>query len=231
MAPAILLDPFDYNERYIEPIVGRSVNLPAEVFPIALVTGVLWVAVLTFKDVRSKAGKPDVVFAVRESIFRLSNYNHNRPKQPLDRAEVTLKGRLGNRADVKADIEGVRVALMERGWLWRWSVVSERPATMLLGPERDDIDLNYREVSADARSRSRGISEIWAYIPIPVSLKQSSKRAYRLRIFVDAFGQSHPSPMYESVDMPFAFRIGLAGPRYLGKSNESTQNREGSQRQ
>ncbi len=232
MAPAILLDPFDYIERYVGPNLGWSVDLPAIVPPIAFVAGLFLAAVLSYRDVLSKAGKPDVVFEVRESIFSLSNYNHNRPKQPLDMAAVTLTGQLRNRADVKADIEGVSVALMERGWLWRWTVVgAERAATMLLGPSKAAIDLYRPGVSVDAKSRSREISEIWVYIPIPVSLQAGTKRAYRLRIFVDAYGQSHPSPMYQSVDVPSAFRIGLARPRYLGKSKELTQNTEGSSAQ
>ena len=231
-APTILLDAADYQERYIEPHLGWSIDLPAEVFPIALTIGLFMAVVLTYHDVRSKEGKPDVVFEVRESIFSLNSYNRSRPKQPFDMADVTLKGRLRNRGDVRTDINGVRVALMGRGWLWAWRKVDEQPATMLLNRSRAKIDLYYHEVSVDAQSSSWDIAEIWAYIPIPLSLKPSTKRAHRLRIFVDAYGRSRPSPMYESVDVLLAFRIGLADHRRRdlsrGRSSESAQNTEGS---
>lgn len=235
-APTFLLDPADYQERYVEPRLGWSIDLPSEAFPIALIVGLTWAAILTYHETRRKTSKPDVIFEVRESIFSLSNYNHNRSEQPFDMAEVTLKGRLRNRGDVGTDIESVRVALMERGWLWIWRKVDEKAPTMLLNRLRANIDLYHHGVPVDAQSSPKditGIAEMWVYLSIPVSLKPESRRPHRLRTLIDAYGQRHPSPTYEPVDLPAAFRIGRASferiHKVLGKPSESTQNTEGSQ--
>lgn len=227
MAPAILLDPFDYNERYIEPRLGWSVDLPAELAPIALVTGLFVAAVLTYHDVRRKAGKPDVVFEVREFDFLLNSRAKDRPEQPFNMAEVNLRGRLRNRGEIKTDVEGARVALMERGWLWRWGTVDEQKPIKIFGPLKAVIDLVYHGVSVDGHSPSRDISEMWCYLSIPVSVKPDSKRAYRLRILVDAYGQNQATPMYEAVNLADAFRAGEASFQRVdeirGRTSESVQ--------
>ncbi len=80
----------------LKPLGCTLGNISWEIWAIiglALVAAVLLEGGLRIRNGRQSgdnAGKPDVFFEVRESVFRLSNYNHNRPEQPLDMAEVTL---------------------------------------------------------------------------------------------------------------------------------------------
>lgn len=69
--PAIILDPFDYNERYIEPALGRNVDLPAFAFPLAFGLGITLAAVLTFHEQRTKT-LANVVFEIRQASIALT---------------------------------------------------------------------------------------------------------------------------------------------------------------
>lgn len=211
LAPTVLLDPADYQARYIQPRFGWSLDLPDWAFPLGLVVGLSLAAFLTYHEARSKAGNPDVVFEVRESHFVLNHCDRSRPEQPFYLADVTLVGQLRNRGDTRADVENVRVALMERGRLWIWREVDkERAAEKLLNSMRAAIDLYHHGVSVEAHSPSKAITEIWAYPSIPVSVTPASKRAYRLRVLVDAYGQRRPTPTYEPVDLAAACRCAQA---------------------
>ena len=235
LAPSILLDAGDYQERYIKPRLGWSIDLPSQAFPIALVAGLFLAAFLTYHDARGKAGKTDVTFEVHDFDFLLNHRDRGRPEQPFHMADVILRGRLRNTGDVAADIKGARAALMERGWFWIWRKVDEQQATVLLNRLRARVDPYHHDVSVQAHSSSRDISEIWVYPSIPVSLKPESKRAYRLRVLIDAIGQSHPRPVYLPLDMPESFRAGEASFQRVDEmrsiASESTQGTEESRPQ
>ena len=230
LAPSILLDAGDYQERYIKPRLGWSIDLPSEAFPIALVAGLFLAAFLTYHDARGKAGKSDVIFEVHDFDFLLNSRDNDRLEQPFNMAEVNLRGRLRNRGDIKTDVQGARVALMERGWLWRWSTVDEQKPMKIFNRLRAIVDPYYHGVSVDSHSISRDICEMWCYLSIPVSVRPDSKRAYRLRILIDAYEQNRASPMYEAVDLADAFRVGEATFRRInemrGRTNASAQSTE-----
>lgn len=206
-APSAFLDAGDYQEKYVQPWLGWSIDLPDWAFPVALVLLLLLSVVLAYHDLRGKAGKADVIFEIRELIFSLNQYTHGRPEQPFNGAEATIKGQLRNRSGKHADIEGIKVALMERGWFWRWNVLDKRDAQMLLNRLRAPIDLYHHGVSLEAHSRSLDISEIWAYPSIPTTVTPDSNRRYRLEIFVESYGQGHPEPTHAEIDMKSAFEI------------------------
>jgi len=237
LAPSILLDAGDYQERYIKPRLGWSIDLPSEAFPIALVAGLFLAAFLTYHDARDKAGKSDVVFEVHDFDFLLDSRDRGRPEQPFNMATVNLRGRLRNRGDIKTDVQGARVALMERGWLWRWSTVDgQKPMKIFGGPLKTIVDPYYHGVLVDSHSISRDIREMWCYLSIPVSVRPDSKRAYRLRILMDAYGQNQASATYEAVDLVDAFRVGEAAFKRIDeargrKTNESAQSTEESRQQ
>jgi hypothetical protein len=208
-APAIFLDPFDFYERYLRPRLDQDIDMPSEWFPVALGCGIAWAAVLTYHDLRSKAGRSTAAFEIREASIGFHNYNHDRPEQPLDLAQIDIKGALRNRGSERAVIDGINVALEERAWPFIWKAIgASRPPT-LRNSIGATIDLYYHGISVDGRSRSRDVSEIWGYVSIPTTIKVRLTNRYRVRVTVHA-ADEQPTSTFVDINLQEAFNRDLA---------------------
>lgn len=208
-APAILLDPFEYYERYINPRVGWDIDMPSEWFPVALGGGLFLAAFLTYHDLRSKTADSTVIFEIREASIAFNSYNHSRPEQPLDLAQIDIKGALRNRGNERAIIDGINVALEEKAWPFGWRRVGTSEPPTLLSSLRARVDLYYHGISVDGRSRSRDVSDIWAYVRTPTTIKDRLTNRYRVRVTVEAADQQASSTSVD-VDLQGAFNRDLA---------------------
>jgi len=210
--PAILLDPFDFYERYLRPHFGWDIDMPSEWFPVVLAGGMIWAAFLTYHELRSKTANSTVIFEIREASIAFNSYDHSRPEQPLDLAQIDIRGALRNRGNERAIIDGINVALEEKAWPFGWKAIGPpRPPTLLnqLGAR---IDPYYHGISVDGRSRSRWVSGIRADVSIPTTLKDRLTDRYRVRVTVEAADQQ-ASSTFVDVDLQGAFNRDLAGFR------------------
>jgi len=211
-APAILLDPFDFYDRYLRPHVDRDIDMPSEWFPVALGGGMIWAAFLTYHELRSKTASSAVIFEIREASIAFNSYDHSRPEQPLDLAQIDIKGALRNRGNERAIIDGINVALEEKAWPFGWRRVGTSDPPTLLNSLGARVDLYYHGISVDGRSRSRDVSDIWAYVRIPTTIKDRLANRYRVRVTVEA-ADEQTSSTSAHVDLQGAFNRDLAGFR------------------
>jgi hypothetical protein len=214
--PAIILDPLDYNERYIEPALGRNVDLPAFVFPLVFGLGITWAAILAYHEQRVKT-LANVVFEIRQACIGFNSYDHNRPEQPLHQADIDLGGALYNKSAERATINAVSVDLLQRRWPLIWCKVGQTSRVTLQNPLGAVVDLYYHGVTVDGRTRSRAVSKIWAYVSVPVNLKDRLAMKYRVRVTVKAVGQQG-SATFASLDVGQSFTLGLSEFRRLIES-------------
>lgn len=208
-APAILLDPFEFYERYLRPHVGRDIDMPSEWFPVALGGGMTWAALLTYHELRSKAGRSIVIFEIRGASIAFSNYNYDRPEQPLDLARIDIKGALRNRGNERAVIDGISVVLEEKAWTFGWKAIGPPRPPTLRNPSGATVDPYYHGIGVDGRSRSRVVSEIWAHVSIPTTIKDRLANRYRVRVVVEAADQQAGSTSI-GIDLQEAFNRDLA---------------------
>lgn len=211
-APAILLDPFDFYERYLRPHVGRDIDMPSEWFPVVLAGGIIWAGFLTYHELWSKTANSTVIFEIREASIAFTNYSHDRPEQPLDLAQIDIKGGLRNRGNERAVIDAVNVALEEKAWPFGWKAIGPPQPPTLLNQLGARVDPYYHGISVDGRSRSRAVSNIWAYVSIPATIKDRLSNRYRVRVVVEAADQQ-ASSTFVGVDLQGAFNRDLAGFR------------------
>jgi len=208
-APAILLDPFDFYEHYLRPHVGRDIDMPSEWFPVVLAGGMIWAAFLTYHELRSKTANSTVIFEIREASIAFTSYNHDRPEQPLDLAQIDIKGALRNRGNERAVIDSVNVALEENTWPFVWKVIGTPQPPTLRNPSGATVDPYYHGISVDGRSRSRHVSEIWAYVSIPTTIKDRLTSRYRVRVVVNTADDQGGSTFVD-VDLQEPFTRDLA---------------------
>jgi len=220
-APAIFLDPFDFYERYLRPHVHRHIDMPSEWFPVAVGGGMAWAALLTYHELRSKTASSTVIFEIREASIAFNSYDHDRPDQPLDLAQIDIKGGLRNRGNERAVIDGINVALEENTWPFVWKAIGTPRPPILLNQLGGRVDPYYHGVSVDGRSRSRGVSGIQAYVRIPTTIKDRLTNRYRVRVTVEAADQQASSTSVD-VDLQGAFNRDLAGfrQRIQGRQNQ-----------
>lgn len=186
--------------------------MPSEWFPVVLAGGMIWAAFLTYHELRSKTANSTVIFEIREASIAFNSYDHSRPEQPLDLAQIDIRGALRNRGNERAIIDGINVALEEKAWPFGWKAIGPpRPPTLLnqLGAR---IDPYYHGISVDGRSRSRWVSGIRADVSIPTTLKDRLTDRYRVRVTVEAADQQ-ASSTFVDVDLQGAFNRDLAGFR------------------
>jgi len=208
-APAILLDPFEFYERYLRPRVGLDIDMPSQWFPVALGGGMTWAALLTYHELRSKAGRSTVIFEIREASIGFNSYNHDRPEQPLDLAQIDINGALRNRGSERAVIDGINVVLEEKIWPFGWKAVGPSHPSALLNQLGARVDPYYHGISVDGRSRSWDVSGISASVSIPTTIKDRLTNRYRVRVVVEAADQQASSTSI-GVDLQEAFNRDLA---------------------
>jgi hypothetical protein len=211
-APAIFLDPFDFYERYLRPHVHRDIDMPSEWFPVALGGGMIWAAFLTYHELRSKVSGATVIFEIREASIAFNSYDHDRPEQPLNLAQIDIKGALRNRGNERAVIDGINVALEEKTWPFGWKAVGPSHPPALLNQLGARVDPYYHGISVDGRSRSRGVSGISASVSIPTTIKDRLTNRYRVRVIVEPADQEASSTSID-VNLQEAFNRDLAGFR------------------
>jgi hypothetical protein len=211
-APAIFLDPFDFYERYLRPHVDRDIDIPAEWFPVVLGGGMILAAFRTYHELRGKIASSTVIFEIREASIAFNSYDHGRPQQPLDLAQIDINGALRNRANERAVIDDINVALEEKTWPFGWKAIGPSHPPTLLNQFGARVDLYYHGISVDGRARSRDVSDIGAYVRIPTTIKDRLTNRYRVRVTVEAADQQ-ASSTFADVDLQGAFNRDLAGFR------------------
>lgn len=183
--------------------------MPSEWFPVVLAGGMIWAAFLTYHELRSKTANSTVIFEIREASIAFTSYNHDRPEQPLDLAQIDIKGALRNRGNERAVIDSVNVALEENTWPFVWKVIGTPQPPTLRNPSGATVDPYYHGISVDGRSRSRHVSEIWAYVSIPTTIKDRLTSRYRVRVVVNTADDQGGSTFVD-VDLQEPFTRDLA---------------------